>query len=874
MATLAPVLGGNAAAFERPTQQGPSAAEGVASVIGSFVNAFQQPAPAAPRQPTQDELFGQAWSQFSESVGVALDPSNPQYLQNLRAYTPQFLRTYPEFAGQAGQLLRTQGVENTLTPQQQLVQQQEDSMVTFYGTPEGQLQRGLAIMEATSEDGTLDEAELSRQLDTRYAQDVQVQAELNRLAQEADAATDMSTVSTRMWEAYTPNAEDQVTAAMAGIFDYVNQMRLNPGGRIELDFLEAQQIGFLTSTITAENLPLVLQGYRNTLKQQIRAGLQGNPNVDPNRLLPPSEDWYNSVLSPFDAIIKTAEQDFGSLASTQSSIMNAGMIDARRRIQREDPALAAAISTLEILPQGVLQGIDLMSLGISEDLRDYMLLKNAADVPLDQRADAATNQSTADAQAAADFNIALLGSADLETANLTRAFVDGFASLDRVDPSAVLGKETWDAAVGRNAQQLTQAAQADPAFATVLQENLLSDVNKTLTSVMNGITGTVLMPAIAEDGTITVVPNEALIVQQLARRGYTQEANPAMFMQERENLIDLALAQGTDPNIALYNSKIATINTMNNIGAPIVDSILQRNAPFIVTGDGTDALGGGPAEDTISSSSSQSGQSVFNIPEHVSNDTPFVDAVFLTADRLGMNANDLLNIINFETGGSFDPAQANAAGSGATGLIQFMPSTAESLGTTTEALAGMTRVEQMKYVEDYLRPYAGRLNNFGDAYMAVLYPAAIGKSDDYVLFDGGRAYEQNAGLDIDGDGKVTRGEAVARAAQAAGVTNYQPSTTPVGMSPGLLATQTAPVAAPSRAVQAPVDSGVLRPRARPMTGSSEAILRPVARSNSSAQTTNTNTASKQATQASKQKALAVLLKNGFTREQLNAMGIT
>lgn len=871
MATLAPVLGGNAAAFERPTQQGPSAAEGVASVIGSFVNAFQQPAPPTPRQPTQDELFGQAWSQFSESVGVALDPSNPQYLQNLRAYTPQFLRTYPEFAGQAGQLLRTQGVENTLTPQQQLVQQQEDSMVTFYGTPEGQLQRGLAIMEATSEDGTLDEAELSRQLDTRYAQDVQVQAELNRLAQEADAATDMSTVSTKMWEAYTPNAEDQVTAAMAGVFDLVNQMRLNPGGRIELDPQEAQQMGLPTNTITAENFSLVLQTYRNTLRQGLRAGLQGNPNVDPNRLLPPSEGWYNSVLAPFDAIIKTAEQDFGSLASTQSSIMNAGMISARRRIQAEDPALAAAISTLEILPQGVLQGIDLMSLGISEDLRDYMLLKNAADVPLDQRSDAAASQSTADAQAAADFNIALLGSADLETANLTRAFVDGFASLDRVDPSAVLGKETWDAAVGRNAQQLTQAAQADPAFATVLQDNLLSDVNKTLTQVANEATNSPGYELqLGPDGRFVIAANEEFIAQEVETFRNNVSGNPRDIANFENNLRVLR----STPTLELLNTKIDTISRMNNIGSAIIESVVMSNGLTMSDGVGTDALGGGPAEDTISSSSSQSGQSVFNIPEHVSADALFVDAVFLTADRLGMNANDLLNIINFETGGSFDPAQANAAGSGATGLIQFMPSTAEALGTTTEALAAMTRVEQMKYVEDYLRPYAGKLNNFGDAYMAVLYPAAIGKSDDYVLFDGGRAYEQNAGLDIDGDGKVTRGEAVARAAQAAGVTNYQPSTTPVGMSPNLLATQTAPVAAPSRTVQAPVDSGVLRPRARPTTGSSEAILRPVARSNSSAQTTNTKTASKQANQASKQKALAVLLKNGFTREQLNAMGIT
>ena len=44
----------------------------------------------------------------------------------------------------------------------------------------------------------------------------------------------------------------------------------------------------------------------------------------------------------------------------------------------------------------------------------------------------------------------------------------------------------------------------------------------------------------------------------------------------------------------------------------------------------------------------------------------------------------------------------NAAGSGATGLIQFMPNTAEGLGTSTGELAGMSRARQMHYVEKYL----------------------------------------------------------------------------------------------------------------------------------------------------------------------------
>ena len=63
-----------------------------------------------------------------------------------------------------------------------------------------------------------------------------------------------------------------------------------------------------------------------------------------------------------------------------------------------------------------------------------------------------------------------------------------------------------------------------------------------------------------------------------------------------------------------------------------------------------------------------------------------VDAI---EKRLKMEPGSLLAVMNFETGGTFDPAVKNRAGSGATGLIQFMPSTAKGLGTSTDALAKM-----------------------------------------------------------------------------------------------------------------------------------------------------------------------------------------
>src|SRR3546814_7043687 len=55
------------------------------------------------------------------------------------------------------------------------------------------------------------------------------------------------------------------------------------------------------------------------------------------------------------------------------------------------------------------------------------------------------------------------------------------------------------------------------------------------------------------------------------------------------------------------------------------------------------------------------------------NVTPeFINEVEAMAARLGTKPEYLMAVMSFETGGSFSPAQANNAGSGATGLIQFI----------------------------------------------------------------------------------------------------------------------------------------------------------------------------------------------------------
>lgn len=101
----------------------------------------------------------------------------------------------------------------------------------------------------------------------------------------------------------------------------------------------------------------------------------------------------------------------------------------------------------------------------------------------------------------------------------------------------------------------------------------------------------------------------------------------------------------------------------------------------------------------------------------------FKERIRWTAKKLNMpgaGPDYLMACIAFETGETFDPAIRNAAGSGATGLIQFMPSTARGLGTTTDDLAKLSAEDQLKFVYLYFLPYKGRLKNLGDVYMAIL----------------------------------------------------------------------------------------------------------------------------------------------------------
>lgn len=143
----------------------------------------------------------------------------------------------------------------------------------------------------------------------------------------------------------------------------------------------------------------------------------------------------------------------------------------------------------------------------------------------------------------------------------------------------------------------------------------------------------------------------------------------------------------------------------------------------------------------------------------------FRDKVRVISGRLGCAPDDLMSCMAWESGRSFSPSKKNMAGSGATGLIQFMPKTAHDLGTSTAALAAMTAVQQLDWVEKYFQPYKGKLGTLADLYMAILWPSGVGKPMEYILWNKATrptTYRQNAGLDINHDGAITKAECAAK----------------------------------------------------------------------------------------------------------------
>lgn len=140
----------------------------------------------------------------------------------------------------------------------------------------------------------------------------------------------------------------------------------------------------------------------------------------------------------------------------------------------------------------------------------------------------------------------------------------------------------------------------------------------------------------------------------------------------------------------------------------------------------------------------------------------FLAKVKKIAQNLKCNYRDLLAVMNAESG--IKTTAVNGS-TNATGLIQFIPSTAKGLGTSVEQLKNMTPIEQLDYVEKYLQQTksqagfsADKKLSGGELYALVFRPA---KAKTGVFAERGEAAYHaggNANLDINKDGKITLDE--------------------------------------------------------------------------------------------------------------------
>lgn len=134
----------------------------------------------------------------------------------------------------------------------------------------------------------------------------------------------------------------------------------------------------------------------------------------------------------------------------------------------------------------------------------------------------------------------------------------------------------------------------------------------------------------------------------------------------------------------------------------------------------------------------------------------FVQELVQVSKRLNIDPNWLMAVMDLETGGTFNPAIQNTLGY--TGLIQFGNVAAKEVGTTTTELKKMSGITQLTFIEKYLSKFKGILITLLDVYLAVFFPAALKKIDNWVLHTKNLTPQQiakwNPLFDINKDGQI------------------------------------------------------------------------------------------------------------------------
>ena len=153
--------------------------------------------------------------------------------------------------------------------------------------------------------------------------------------------------------------------------------------------------------------------------------------------------------------------------------------------------------------------------------------------------------------------------------------------------------------------------------------------------------------------------------------------------------------------------------------------------------------------------------------EKVGDDRDFLRAIAEMSNRRNMDPSLLLGAIASES--SFDPTAVNKT-TGAAGIFQLKPEIAKELGTSTDEILEMSRVEQLKLMDKFFDKIKLPDNaTAGQLKTSIVLPNYAMESDSYELMtkfskfsDGQRGfpdvYERNKNLDTNNDGFITVGE--------------------------------------------------------------------------------------------------------------------
>ena len=138
----------------------------------------------------------------------------------------------------------------------------------------------------------------------------------------------------------------------------------------------------------------------------------------------------------------------------------------------------------------------------------------------------------------------------------------------------------------------------------------------------------------------------------------------------------------------------------------------------------------------------------------------FINKIKLIADSLDIHYSWLVGIMHHES--RLNSKALNSIK--AVGLIQFLPSTAKGLGTTTNKLYNMSDIKQLDYVYKFYKYGKGKFKTSTDLYLYAFFPIAVlnnwpdTKVITYGKLTANIIAKHNKGLDTNKDGKITVGE--------------------------------------------------------------------------------------------------------------------